>query len=134
MTGTHSRFNQNTIRDAVETISGLGQISFFEKIDSTNAWLLENGACGDICLSEAQTSGHGRRDKKWISPSSGNIYFSMCKCLDDTNQHRSLLGLIVGIAIAEALEDIGLIGHGIKWPNEYLLGTKKTGWDPYSKL
>lgn len=127
MTGTYSRFNQNAILDAVETISGLGQISFFESIDSTNAWLLENGACGDICLSEAQTAGRGRRDNKWISPGSGNIYFSMCKCLDDTNQHRSLLGLTVGIAIAEALEDIGLNAHGIKWPNDIFWERKKLG-------
>ena len=124
---THSHFNESVIRDAIETLSGLGQISFFESIDSTNAWLIENGDCGDICLSETQTAGRGRRDNKWVSPSSGNIYFSICICLDSTKQHRSLLGLIAGIAIVEALQDIGLNGHGIKWPNDIFWERKKLG-------
>ena len=130
MSGTHKPFNTKLIRDAIEVISKdrpIGKISFFESIDSTNAWLLENGACGDVCLSEAQSAGRGRRDNKWVSPNSGNIYFSLCACLDDSIQHRSLLGLVAGIAIVEALENIGLSGHSIKWPNDIFWQRKKLG-------
>lgn len=104
-----------------------GKISCFDTIDSTNTWLLENGNDGDFCLSETQTAGRGRRDNQWISPNSGNIYLSYCCYFDNTISHRSLLGLVAGIAIVEALEDIGLTGHGLKWPNDILWKEKKLG-------
>ena len=130
MSEKHKPFNIERIRNAVQQLSRDSQgtkISFFESINSTNAWLLENGQCGDICLSEMQTAGRGRRDNNWVSPGSGNIYLSYCCCFDDSVKHRSLLGLVTGIAIAEALADIGLSGHGIKWPNDIFWGNKKLG-------
>lgn len=104
-----------------------GKISCFESIDSTNAWLLENGEDGDICLSETQTAGRGRRNNPWVSPNSGNIYLSYCCHFDSSIEHRSLLGLVAGIAIAEALQEIGLNGQGIKWPNDIFWQNKKLG-------
>ena len=104
-----------------------GKITCFDSIDSTNAWLLENGNNGDFCLSETQTAGRGRRDNQWISPNSGNIYLSYCCYFDSSVQHRSLLGLVAGIAIAEALQEIDLEGHGIKWPNDIFWNGKKLG-------
>lgn len=103
------------------------KISCFKTIDSTNTWLLENGKNGDFCLSETQTAGRGRRDNQWISPNSGNIYLSFCCYFDNTVEHRSLLGLVTGIAIAEALEEVGLTGHGLKWPNDIFWKDKKLG-------
>lgn len=107
--------------------SQLGEIHYFQNIDSTNKWLLENGNCGDICLSEMQQSGRGRRGNSWLSPQSGNIYFSLCYCLDKVSTNRSLIGLVVGICVAEALQLIGLQGHGVKWPNDIFWKNKKLG-------
>ena len=104
-----------------------GKVSCFDSIDSTNTWLLENGNNGDFCLSETQTAGRGRRNNQWISPDSGNIYLSFCCYFDNTVAHRSLLGLVAGIAIAEALQEIGLSGHGLKWPNDVFWNGKKLG-------
>ncbi len=104
-----------------------GKISCFDSIDSTNAWLLENGKDGDFCLSETQTAGRGRRNNQWVSPDSGNIYLSYCCYFDNTVAHKSLLGLVAGIAIAEALQEIGLNGHGLKWPNDIFWNGKKLG-------
>ena len=104
-----------------------GKINCFDTIDSTNAWLLENGKNGDFCLSETQTAGRGRRDNQWISPNSGNIYLSYCCYFNNSVKHRSLLGLVAGIATAEALKNIGLSGHGLKWPNDIFWRRKKLG-------
>jgi len=103
------------------------KIKCFKTIDSTNAWLLENGNDRDFCLSESQSKGRGRRDNQWISPYSGNIYLSFCCYFDNSVEHRSLLSLVIGIAIAEALEEIGLSGHGLKWPNDIFWQDKKLG-------
>ncbi len=102
-------------------------INYFESLNSTNSYLLEQGQCGDICISEKQTNGRGRRGNQWISPQTGNIFFSQCWCLDEPTKYWSLLGLITGIAIAEALQDIGLKNHGVKWPNDIYWQQRKLG-------
>ena len=104
-----------------------GKIHYLEEVTSTNSWLQENGQCGDVCVSEKQISGRGRRGNSWVSPDNGNIYLSFCYCLPDGTQHQSLLGLIAGIAVAEALKDIGLKGHSVKWPNDIYWQRKKMG-------
>jgi len=126
--------NTNRLQEALQQYSATelnknyrSKISCFDSIDSTNTWLLKNGDEGDFCLSETQTAGRGRRDNQWISPSSGNIYLSHCCYFDELIEHRSLLGLIVGIAIAETLQEVGLKGHGIKWPNDIFWQGKKLG-------
>ncbi len=106
--------------------TGCKHIHYFDSLNSTNSWLIENGKCGDICISEMQTTGRGRRGNTWESPQ-GNIYFSLCWCFDETVEHQSLLGLVTGLAIAEALSDIGLTEHGIKWPNDIFWQQKKLG-------
>ena len=107
-----------------------GKIHHFKNLDSTNTWLQKNGQCGDVCISDEQTAGRGRRGNQWLSPATGNIYFSIKWCFDSPIQqieHFSLLGLSVGIAVAEALADIGLQNHGVKWPNDIYWQQKKWG-------
>ncbi len=114
---------------AASALSG-GKITHFKRLDSTNSWLQKNGQCGDVCISNEQTAGRGRRGNQWVSPATGNIYFSLKCCFDAPIQqieHFSLLGLSVGIAVAEALADIGLQNHGIKWPNDIYWQQKKMG-------
>ena len=134
MTAKFDALNAQRIHESIHTFSQQnlravysGKINCFDTIDSTNTWLLENGKDGDFCLSETQTAGRGRRDNQWVSPDSGNIYLSYCCYFDDSVQHRSLLGLVAGIATAEALEEIGLSGHGLKWPNDIFWKGKKLG-------
>ncbi|MEE9327589.1 MAG: biotin--[acetyl-CoA-carboxylase] ligase [Cocleimonas sp.] len=102
-------------------------IHYFEELDSTNNWLKNNGDCGDVCICESQSEGRGRRGNSWQSPNIGNIYFSMCWCLDEQIKFHSLIGLIAGIATAEALTDCGVSGHGLKWPNDIYWQSKKLG-------
>ena len=103
-----------------------GNIHHFHTINSTNSWLLEHGECGDICISDKQSFGRGRRGNIWESPE-GNIYFSLFWCFDKIYPHWSLLGLVTGTAIAQALKDTGLTNHGVKWPNDIFWQQKKLG-------
>jgi BirA family biotin operon repressor/biotin-[acetyl-CoA-carboxylase] ligase len=120
--------NHNILNiEQIESVIPQGKLSYFEAIDSTNSWLLKHGQCGDICISEMQKAGRGRRGNLWLSPNTGNIYFSLCWCFDVVVSHLSLLGLVTGVAIAEALAEIGLTDHGIKWPNDIFWQQKKLG-------
>lgn len=103
------------------------KISYFQSINSTNSYLLNQGECSEVCISEKQSAGRGRRGNTWISPNSGNLYFSLCWCFEEITKHWSLLGLVIAMAIAEALEDIGIKDHGIKWPNDIFWQQQKMG-------
>ena len=122
MSQSNNLLNINKIKESATC----GRIHYFESLNSTNSWLLGNGECGDICISEIQTTGRGRRGNNWVSPQ-GNIYFSLCWCFDEIVEHWSLLGLVTGIAVAEALKDIGMDSHGVKWPNDIFWQQKKLG-------
>ena len=126
MPTTHKPYDIELIKREIDN-GPSRNIHCLDDVNSTNSWLLENGQCGDICISETQSNGRGRQGNNWVSPSNGNMYLSFCYCLTNNIQHRSLLSLVTGIAIAEALEDIGLKNHGVKWPNDIYWQRKKLG-------
>lgn len=102
-------------------------IHVFEQLDSTNTWLLNHKQCNTLCLAEKQLAGRGRNGGQWVSPPTGNIYLSYCYCFTTLPTRFSLSTLAVGIAVCEALQEIGLQGHGLKWPNDIYLEQKKMG-------
>lgn len=111
-----------------ELSAALQEIHIFQSLASTNTWLLEQpSACFSVCLAEEQTAGHGRRGRIWQSPKSGNIYFSLRWCFQQVPANYGCLGLVVGVAVAEALAAYGLQGHTLKWPNDIYYAGQKLG-------
>ncbi|WCE29585.1 bifunctional biotin--[acetyl-CoA-carboxylase] ligase/biotin operon repressor BirA [Vibrio sp. SCSIO 43137] len=97
-------------------------------IDSTNQYLLErveNLTSGSVCIAEYQTQGRGRRGRQWVSPFGSNLYLSMYWRLDAGMAAAMGLSLIVGVAIAEALEQQGISGVKLKWPNDLYINDRK---------
>jgi BirA family biotin operon repressor/biotin-[acetyl-CoA-carboxylase] ligase len=106
---------------------GLRDIHIFPELDSTNRWALQHGQCGDVCLAEQQTAGRGRRGRQWESPAGVNLYFSLRWCFAQVPTHLPMLSLVTGVAVAEALDDCAIHGHGLKWPNDVYHAGKKLG-------
>ena len=89
-------------------------------IDSTNQYLLDRVdilESGAVCIAEYQSNGRGRRGREWISPFGSNLYLSIYWRLDAGIAAAMGLSLVVGIAIVEALEKLGLPDIKLKWPN-----------------
>lgn len=105
----------------------VGELQIFSELASTNEWLLEQGGCDDVCLAEQQTAGRGRRGRVWQSPSHKNICFSLRWCFTAVPAHYGSLSLQVGLAVARALQEAGLNGHGLKWPNDIYYNGRKLG-------
>lgn len=99
----------------------------FDSIDSTNTWLLNHKVPGSICIAKEQTAGKGTKGRQWHSETSDNLYFSFSLTHQYEEGNKSLppLSLIAGVACCEALESIGMQGHGIKWPNDIYCNNKK---------
>ncbi len=108
-------------------LAGLRKLRVFAQLDSTNRWCLQEGQCGDVCLAEQQTAGRGRRGRNWESPAGVNLYLSLRWCFSGVPAHLPMLGLVVGLAVVEALETCGIRGHALKWPNDIYHDGKKLG-------
>ncbi|MBI3575396.1 MAG: bifunctional biotin--[acetyl-CoA-carboxylase] ligase/biotin operon repressor BirA [Gammaproteobacteria bacterium] len=100
-----------------------------EETDSTNAYLLERSAAasfhGSVCLAETQTQGRGRRGRQWIATPYHNILLSMGWRFASGPGIVAGLSLAAGVALARALEEYGVPGVGLKWPNDVLWEDKK---------
>jgi BirA family biotin operon repressor/biotin-[acetyl-CoA-carboxylase] ligase len=101
----------------------------FDSIDSTNAEALraiERGqAAPFLVLAERQTAGRGRRGRKWVSPFAENIYYSLVLRIEGGMRQLEGLSLVVGLAVMQALREVGISAAGLKWPNDVLVGQKK---------
>lgn len=101
----------------------------FDSIDSTNAEALRAidrlQIAPFLVLAERQTAGRGRRGRKWVSPFAENLYFSLVLRIDGGMRQLEGLSLVVGLAVMQALRELGISEAGLKWPNDVLVGQKK---------
>lgn len=103
--------------------------SYFGLVDSTNTQLMRLGAVQPIAsslyLAEFQYGGRGRRGRAWLSPYGRNLSMSLAMA---TERHLADLGglsIVVGLALADAMESLGLKGLQLKWPNDLLVEGRK---------
>ncbi len=103
-------------------------IDLLEQCDSSNARLLaraEAGAgSGSVIVAREQTAGRGRRGRAWLSAAEDSLTFSLLWRFS-AGTSLSGLSLAVGLALARALEQMGLTHLSLKWPNDLLLGEAK---------
>jgi BirA family biotin operon repressor/biotin-[acetyl-CoA-carboxylase] ligase len=97
--------------------------------DSTSSVLMaraEAGApSGSVVVCEDQTAGRGRRGRSWLAPAGGSLAFSLLWRFAPGSQPPMGLSLAVGVAVARAIENLGLRGGTLKWPNDVLLEHRK---------
>ena len=106
-------------------------IEVLNVIGSTNQYLKDKSDVlknGHTCLAEAQTAGRGRHGRKWVSPYAASLYLSMHWSFAGGYSVLGGLSLAVGVAIVEALNQCGVQGIQLKWPNDiYAQGKKLAG-------
>ncbi len=110
------------IRTAITRVTP-PEISVLLTTDSTNSELArrmrESSDKGrQVVLAEYQQAGRGRRGRQWQSPVAANLYLSLSWRLPTGGPAPGGLSLVVGIALVRALENLGLKGLQLKWPND----------------
>jgi len=107
----------------------ISTLEIHQSIDSTNNYLVEmaqqSKKTGVVCFAEYQTAGKGRRGREWVSPFGSNIYLSILWQFQNGPASISGLSLAVGVAVIRALNDCGIKGVGLKWPNDIFWQEKK---------
>ena len=98
---------------------------FFEKIDSTNDFLLANSTFDGhaIAYSEYQTLGKGRRGKEFLNSYGQHLMFSFGTHFGEVSAIAGL-SIAIGICVIRALKNLGF-NPQIKWPNDIYINGKK---------
>lgn len=101
----------------------------FDSIVSTSDHLKEQARAGapewTAVLADRQEAGRGRQGHDWVSPP-GNLFLSVL-VRPAPDVRASLLPLLAGVAVAEALEERTGLSVRLKWPNDVLVGDRKIG-------
>ena len=116
------------ISDGLETDLFGKRIYFFDTINSTQNFAIELGSKsqedGALVVSEKQTHGRGRLDRKWASPS-GGIWMSLVLHPRFEVSAVTLFPLVSSLALSLAIEKILKIKPKLKWPNDLTLNGRK---------
>lgn len=107
----------------------ISDLTLLKLVDSTNSYLMrQEQAVGiSVCFAEFQTAGRGRRGRQWVSPLASNIYLSLRLSISSGLGAVEGLSLAVGVAVARALDELGVVDVQLKWPNDVLWSGKKLG-------
>jgi BirA family biotin operon repressor/biotin-[acetyl-CoA-carboxylase] ligase len=117
-----------------------GPIEHLAAVGSTNEWLKDRarqgGAEWSTVVADAQTAGHGRHGRAWLSRP-GDLALSVLLRPSSPNPRRPdqllLLPLAAGLAVAEAAGELGA-DAALKWPNDVVVPQGRGGSGDYAKL
>lgn len=131
---------QNTIpaTDAESIARALGALAsrfaltVVDECDSTNSVLRDAPPADDgrihVLVAHHQRAGRGRRGRSWQAWAGYSLTFSSLWRFEPSPSVPAGLSLVAGLAVARALEDVGVEGIQLKWPNDVLvLGNKIAG-------
>ena len=121
-------YDQETILKKIRTKWAGKTVHFAKETDSTNEWikrLSQDGAPhGTLAVAEFQSAGKGRLGRSWQAQTGSSVMMSLLLRPDFEPQYASMLTLVMGISVAQAIEKLG-VSVSIKWPNDVVVSRKK---------
>ena len=102
---------------------------YFPSIGSTNDELKQRVAQGDeitvpqgtVILTDYQSQGKGRLNRKWEAPAQTALLFSVLFRPKWPAERSNWLTMIASLAVTEAIETQTNLTVGIKWPNDVVI-------------
>lgn len=96
------------------------------EVSSTNDYareIAEEVPEGTVVVAKRQTSGRGRKGRKWASPE-GGLWMTAILKPRSSPEHITKLVFVGALAVVDTLARYGIPAE-IKWPNDVLVGGKK---------
>ena len=123
------QYDKIAIEAAMKTKKMGHPLYFYPETDTTNDRIrelaLEGAPEGTLAVAELQTAARGRRGRAWQAPDESGVWMSLLLRPSIPPTQATVLTLLAGIALTEAIEDVTGMEVGIKWPNDILLNGKK---------
>lgn len=124
------RIGEGEIREVLRPGLPWTDVVCLDETDSTNSRAMEmaenGGLHGTVVVADAQTAGRGRMGRRWISPAGKNLYVSLLLRPSVPTVDAPRLALVAGVALADAVEAMG-VSASLKWPNDLYCGGRKAG-------
>lgn len=122
-------FSAQGIRRGLDT-AFLGQnLVFLPETGSTNdeaRRLAQNGAAeGTLIITDHQTSGRGRVDRRWEAPPGSSLLMSLIFRPPLAPDQVQRLTMVCGLAVLDAIESETGLQVDLKWPNDVVVGDAK---------
>lgn len=123
-------------RDALErrladVAAVIERLDLLESVDSTSSHLARLAPAAEgrvqVCITEDQHAGRGRRGRHWHARPGGSIAFSVAVVLQLPPSALAGLSIAAGAVCAEALANAGVEDVRLKWPNDLMSGGGKLG-------
>lgn len=121
--------DENRVRPLLGKLISYYSLTTALSVDSTNK-ILKADHCapdGQVMAAEWQTQGKGRLGRAWEGIVGGSLMFSVKKVFLQDVSRLSGLSLAVGIAILRSLQQAGVRGAYVKWPNDIVCQAGKLG-------
>jgi BirA family biotin operon repressor/biotin-[acetyl-CoA-carboxylase] ligase len=119
-------FSAETFRSLLDTEAigrcALHLASISSTMDAARREAEDGAPHGMIVLADEQTSGQGRRGRRWVSPA-GNLYVTII--LRPAAWNARTLAIVAPLAACEAVEAVANVRAGIRWPNDVLIEGRK---------
>jgi BirA family biotin operon repressor/biotin-[acetyl-CoA-carboxylase] ligase len=108
-----------------------GNLHFAPVTGSTNSDAMaaarKGAPHGSVFLADEQRSGRGRGDHGWHSAAGEGLYVSVLLRPEFSPAWLPLVPLAAGLAAADAIRSITGLAVDLRWPNDLMLGPRKTG-------
>jgi BirA family biotin operon repressor/biotin-[acetyl-CoA-carboxylase] ligase len=128
-----SRLDGHAIRRSLSefTRSRLDAFEVFDEIGSTNSYLMKHAPPEPgrlhVAVTDNQTQGRGRHGRTWQSPPGAGLCLSLAHAFAEQPANLPALTLAIGLGVIDALEQEGIGGVQLKWPNDLIAGDGKLG-------
>ena len=108
-----------------------GHLHFSLVTGSTNTDAIAAARSGEphgaVYFADEQRAGRGRGDHSWHSAAGEGLYVSVLLRPEMEPAYLPLVPLAAGLAAAEAIRSVTGLDIDLRWPNDLLLGPRKTG-------
>ena len=114
-----------------DVASRLFRFEAFSEIGSTNSYLMQQEAPppgqASVAITDNQSMGRGRHGRIWQSPPGSGLCISVAYTFSTQPANLPALTLAIGLGAIDALEDLGVPGVQLKWPNDLIADDGKLG-------
>ena len=123
--------DMNALETALAETLSAGKLHYAAVTGSTNNDALlaarDGAPHGSVYFADAQTAGRGRGGHAWHSTACEGLYVSVLLRPRFPARRLPLLPLAAGLAAAEAVHATTGLHADLRWPNDLLIGERKTG-------
>ncbi len=122
---------QDTLDVLLRDVPFVTEVHYLPATTSTNdvlKGLANQGAPeGTIVVTDEQTAGRGRLDRRWIAPPASSLLFSVLFRPALTAQRAHALTMLCSLGVRDAVRDALGLAVGLKWPNDIVHQGQKLG-------